>query len=171
MTQCNYHASVVMFMDLPRARARERERERGRERERVCVCVCVWILGGVCTGLGWKSEEGRGGGSVVDVSLTAHNCRFSPPWNPHPCHVMSWYAGSIVRWSVRGRPSAERPAGTHPHTPMRRAPGEEGCGTMHGAKERGARTKQGPPRAGERTLRNTSPADRPRLSGNWWVSP
>ena len=42
---------------------------------------------------------------------------------------------------------------------------------MHGAKKRGARTKQGPPRAGERTLRNTSPADRPRLSGNWWVSP
>ena len=84
---------------------------------------------------------------------------------------MSWYAGSIVRWSVRGRPSAERPAGTHPHTPMRRAPGEEGCGTMHGAKERGARTKLGPPRAGERTLRNTSPADRPRLSGNWRVSP
>ena len=37
---------------------------------------------------------------------------------------------------------------------------------MHGAKERCARTKLGPPRAGKRTLRNTSPADRPRLSGN-----
>ena len=58
--------------------------ERERERERVSVCVCgSW--GGGCTGVGWKSEEGRGGGSVVDVSLTAHNCRFSPPWNPHPC--------------------------------------------------------------------------------------
>ena len=42
---------------------------------------------------------------------------------------------------------------------------------MHGAKERGARTKLGPPRACERMLRDTSPADRPRLSGNWWVSP
>ena len=42
---------------------------------------------------------------------------------------------------------------------------------MHGAKERGARTKLGPPRAGERTLRNTDAANRPRLSVNWWVSP
>ena len=42
---------------------------------------------------------------------------------------------------------------------------------MHGAKERGTWTKLGPPRAGERTLRNTGLADRPRLSGNWWVSP
>ena len=42
---------------------------------------------------------------------------------------------------------------------------------MHGAEERGARTKLGPPWACERTLRDTSPADRPRLSGNSWVSP
>ena len=92
----------------------------------------------------------------------------------HSCHVMSCH-GALEPSSAgppSGCPSAERRAVTHTRTPMEWAPGEGGAeSTMHGAKERGARTKLGPPRAGERTLRNTSPADRPRLSGNWWVSP
>ena len=71
-----------------------------------------------------------------------------------------------------GRLSADCLAVTHTRTPMEWAPGDGGTeSTMHGAKERGARTKLGPPRAGDQTLRNTSPADTPRLSGNCWVSP
>ena len=38
---------------------------------------------------------------------------------------------------------------------------------MHGAKERGARTKLGPPRAGERTLRNTQKQSRRQAPAFW----
>ena len=42
---------------------------------------------------------------------------------------------------------------------------------MNGAREDGAQAKKGLPRAGERTLEDTGPADRPRRSGSQWVSP
>ena len=81
------------------------------------------------------------------------------------CHVMSWYARAIVRWSARRRPSVERPAGTHPHTPMRRDPGEEGCGTMHGADERAPGPSKVTDRQVSRRSETPTPLKGPGISG------
>ena len=71
-----------------------------------------------------------------------------------------------------GRPLAERLADTHTLTPTNWASGEGGGeNTVNGARANGAQAKKGPPRASERMLEDTGPADRPPHAWIQWVSP